>query len=58
LGSRVSARAWRRVAFEDKHLNTVVRTIVRISQRTASIDPGSGTSWRVSFALLRHVLDV
>lgn len=47
-----------KVAFEDKHLNTVVGTIVRINQRTATIDPGDGTSWRVGFALLRHVLDI
>ncbi|MFT3803934.1 MAG: hypothetical protein QM766_22300 [Burkholderiaceae bacterium] len=47
-----------RVAFEDKHLNTVVGTIVRINQRTATIDPGDGTSWRVGFTLLRHVVDV
>jgi len=47
-----------KVAFEDKHLNTVVGTIVRINQRTASIDPGDGTTWRVGFALLRHVVDI
>jgi hypothetical protein len=45
------------VAFEDKYLSTVVGTIVRINQRTATIDPGDGTSWRVGFALLRHVVD-
>jgi hypothetical protein len=32
-------------------------TIVRINQRTATIDPGDGTSWCVGFALLRHVVD-
>lgn len=47
-----------KVAFEDKYLNTVVGTIVRINQRTATVDPGDGTSWRVGFALLRHVFDV
>ena len=51
-------RCGEKVAFEDKHLNTVVGTIVRINQRTASIDPGDGTTWRVGFALLRHVLDI
>ena len=45
-------------AFEDKYLQTVVGTIVRINSRTATIDPGDGTHWRVGFALLRHVLDV
>ena len=47
-----------KVAFEDKYLNTIVGTIVRINQRTATIDPGDGTSWRVGFALLRHVVDI
>ena len=46
------------MAFEDKYLQTVVGTIVRINSRTATIDPGDGTHWRVAFALLRHVLDV
>jgi hypothetical protein len=46
------------VAFEDRHLQTQVGTIVRINERTATIDTGDGTKWRVGFALLRHVLDV
>jgi len=55
---RKDFRCGEKVAFEDKHLNTVVGTIVRINERTASIDPGDGTKWRVGFALLRHVLDI
>lgn len=51
-------RCGEKVAFEDKHLNTVVGNIVRINQRTATIDPGDGTTWRVGFALLRHVVDI
>jgi hypothetical protein len=51
-------RCGEKVAFEDKHLNTVVGIIVRINQRTASIDPGDGTTWRVGFSLLRHVVDI
>jgi hypothetical protein len=43
-------RCGEKVAFEDKHLNTVVGVIVRINQRTASIDPGDGTTWRVGFS--------
>lgn len=43
---------------DDKYLNTVVGTIVRINERTASIDPGDGTKWRVGFGLLRHVRDI
>lgn len=56
--ARNDFRCGEKVAFEDKHLNTVVGTIVRINQRTATIDPGDGTSWRVGFGLLRHVLDI
>lgn len=56
--SRNDFRCGEKVAFEDKHLNTIVGTIVRINQRTASIDPGDGTTWRVGFALLRHVVDI
>jgi hypothetical protein len=56
--SRNDFRCGEKVAFEDKHLNTVVGTILRINQRTATIDPGDGTSWRVGFALLRHVVDI
>jgi hypothetical protein len=56
--ARNDFRCGEKVAFEDKHLNTVVGTIVRINQRTATIDPGDGTTWRVGFALLRHVVDI
>ena len=51
-------RCGEKVVFEDKHFNTVVGTIVRINQRTATVDPGDGTSWRVGFQLLRHVVDI
>ena len=56
--SRNDFRCGEKVAFEDKYLNTMVGTIVRINQRTATIDPGDGTSWRVGFGLLRHVVDI
>jgi hypothetical protein len=56
--TRNDFRCGEKVAFEDKYLNTVVGTIVRINQRTATIDPGDGTSWRVGFAHLRHVVDI
>jgi hypothetical protein len=58
LPRRSDFRCGDKVAFEDKHLNTVVGTIVRINQRTASIDPDDGTTWRVGFALLRRVIDI
>lgn len=56
--TRNDFRCGEKVAFEDKYLNTVVGTIVRINQRRATIDPGDGTSWRVGFTLLRHVVDI
>lgn len=56
--TRNEFRCGEKVAFEDKYLNTVVGTIVRINQRTVTIDTGDGTSWRVGFGLLRHVLDI
>ena len=56
--SRNDFRCGEKVVFEDKHLNSVAGTIVRINQRTATIDPGDGTTWRVGFALLRHVVDI
>ena len=56
--ARNDFRCGEKVAFEDKHLNTVVGTIVRINQRTVTIDTGDGTTWRVGFALLRHVVDI
>jgi hypothetical protein len=58
LPRREDFRCGDKVAFEDKYLNTVVGTIVRINQRTASIDPGDDTTWRVGFALLRRVIDI
>jgi len=31
---------------------------VRINQRTATIDPGDGITWRAGFGRLRHVVDI
>ena len=56
--TRNDFRCGEKVAIEDKYLQTVVGIIVRINSRTATIDPGDGTQWRVGFGLLRHVLDV
>ena len=56
--TRNDFRCGEKVAFEDRYLQTRVGTIVRINQRTATIDTGDGTSWRVGFGLLRHVLDI
>ncbi|MBF9266035.1 hypothetical protein [Paracidovorax cattleyae] len=46
------------MAFEDKYLQTVVGTVVRINERTATVDAGGGNTWRLGFALLRRVLDI
>jgi len=51
-------RCGEKVSFEDKYLKTQVGIVVRINQRTATIDTGDGHSWRVGFPLLRHVLDI
>jgi hypothetical protein len=56
--SRNDFRCGEKVAFDDRYLQPLVGTIVRINQRTATIDTGDGHSWRVGFALLRHVVDV
>ena len=47
------------VSFTDQHLQEHVGTIVRINQKTASIqcDPNQG-HWRVSFGLLRKIVDI
>jgi hypothetical protein len=58
LPQRSDFRCGDKVAFEDRYLTTQLGTIVRINQRTATVDTGNGHSWRVGFALLRHVVDV
>jgi hypothetical protein len=47
-----------KVSFTDKYLQPQVGTIARINQRTASVDCEGGSSWRVPFAMLRHVVDI
>jgi hypothetical protein len=39
-------------------MRTQVGTIVRINQRTATVDACDGGSWRVGSSLLRHVIDI
>lgn len=58
LPQRGDFRCGEKVAFEDRYLNTQVGTITRLNQRTATVDTGNGHSWRVGFALLRHVVDI
>ena len=47
-----------KVTFEDRYLATRIGEVVRINQRTATIDTGDGHTWRVPFSMLRHVLDI
>ena len=47
-----------KVSFTDKYLQPQVGTIARINQRTASVDCEGGSSWRVPFAMLHHVMDI
>lgn len=44
-------------SFEERHLQTRTGITVRINQRTATLDC-DGQSWRVSIALLRHIVDL
>jgi hypothetical protein len=45
--------------FTDKHLNERIGTIVRLNAKTASIAvAGSEGHWRVSYGLLRHIVDL
>ncbi len=56
--TRADFRVGDRVSFEDRHLQTRIGTIVRINQKTASVDCENEPGWRVSFGLLRHVVDL
>ena len=56
--TRDDFRVGDRVSFEDRHLQTRIGTIVRINQKTATVDCDNEPGWRVSFALLRHIVDL
>lgn len=56
--SRGDFRGGEKVSFDDKYLQPQVGTVVRINQRTATVDTGNGHSWRVPFHMLRRVLDI
>jgi hypothetical protein len=45
------------VGFTDKHLRQRVGTIVRLNDKTASLDC-DGESWRVSWRILRKIIDL
>jgi hypothetical protein len=56
--SRNDFRSGKKVSFDDKYLQPQMGTIVRINQKTATVDTGNGHSWRVPFHMLRHVIDI
>ena len=56
--ARGDFRGGEKVSFDNKYLQPQVGTVVRINQRTATVDTGNGHSWRVPFHMLRRVLDI
>lgn len=57
IAGRADFRVGQRVSFTDQHLEHRIGLIVRINQRTATLDCG-GQTWRVAFGLLHHLVDV
>jgi hypothetical protein len=57
IASRADFRVGHRVSFTDQKLQHRVGLIVRINQRTATLDC-DGQTWRVAFGLLRHLVNV
>ena len=57
IASRADFRVGNRVSFTDQHLQHRVGLIVRINQRTATLDC-DGQTWRVGFGLLRPLVDI
>ena len=57
IASRADFRVGNRVSFTDQKLQHRVGLVVRINQRTATLDC-DGQTWRVAFGLLRHLVDV
>ncbi len=57
IASRAHFRVGNRVSFTDQNLQHRVGLIVRINQRTATLDC-EGQTWRVGFGLLRPLVDI
>lgn len=57
IAGRADFRVGQRASFTDQHLQPRVGLIVRINQRTATLDC-DGQTWRVAFGLLHHLVDV
>ena len=46
------------VSFAVRAVRRITGVVANTKQSTATIGAGDGGSWRVPFALLRHVLDI
>ena len=57
IASRADFRVGNRVSFIDQNLQHRVGLIVRINQRTATMDC-DGQTWRVGFGMLRPIVDI
>jgi hypothetical protein len=57
IAGRADFRVGQRASFTDQHLQPRVGLIVRINQRTATLDC-DGQTWRVAIGLLHHLVDV
>lgn len=57
IASRADFRVGNRVSFTDRNLEHRVGLIVRINQRTATLDC-DGQTWRIGFGLLRPLVDI
>lgn len=57
IASRADFRVGNRVSFTDQSLQRRIGLIVRINQRTATLDC-DGQTWRVGFGLLQPVVDI
>ena len=57
IAGRADFRVGQRASFTDQQLQRRVGLIVRINQRTATLDC-DGQTWRVAFGLLHHLVDI
>lgn len=46
------------VTFDDRDGRAITGVVMRLNRQTATVGTADGGTWRVSFHLLRHVLDV
>jgi len=55
--TRADFKVGNTVNFDDRHGMPLIGKIVRLNQKTATIETYNG-QWRVSFGILRHVVDI